>query len=57
MRKQLSGVDDDEEIVPSEDTSNPWVYQNGKTENKTKPEPTSRKDTGKFENELEGHSE
>jgi hypothetical protein len=44
-------VEDDEDELPEEIT-NPT----GMTESKTN-EPVSRKDTGKFENELEGHSE
>tara|TARA_B110000285_G_C14893937_1_gene499896 strand:- start:212 stop:358 length:147 start_codon:yes stop_codon:yes gene_type:complete len=44
-------VEDDEEELPEEST-NPSGRKEGKIH-----EPISRKDTGKFENELEGHSE
>jgi hypothetical protein len=51
LRKQLSGVEDEEE--EPEESTNPT----GDTENNTKGT-VSRKETGKFtEIELEGHSE
>ena len=50
LRKQLSGVEEDEN--EPEESTNP----SGQTQNNTNGI-VSRKDTGKFENELEGHSE